>query len=335
MFKFSKSFERKFNKFFPVSELVQNLPYFIVFKATHWCWYNCPHCCESSDKNRSKTFIPESVVKYYVDSALQDTKFYNNVIITGGELMSAYEHHDINYVPNLINYITDKNILLDLKTNGAWIEKQNLQKNILQDLISCSNNHRPFAYQISLSLDKYHPNALENNYKILKEFAQNKELKQSMLFHISGFDSDKDMYEKLLLKLKNTYNISLEKTVDFTSGQLFDVLNKNIFIIPSFSPAPFANGRAKNLSEAKPTDFPQFNFLGGSPESLTLLMAFDAAGNVTLGENSGRKITVPWRDKNNNPRPLDEIRKDLVIKTKLEEIRVKIKTFFLPNYIER
>ncbi len=335
MFKFSKSFEKKFYNFFPASYAVKNLPYILVFKATHWCWYNCPHCCESSGINRDKTFIPKSVIKHYIDSAVKNDKFYNNVVITGGELMSAYEHLDANYVPNLINYITNKNISLDIKTNGAWVKKLNLRETIFQDLINCANCHEPFAYQISLSLDKYHPHALENNYEIIRELAHNKDLKQPVLIHISGFDDDKKMFDNLITKLINTNNMTLEEAINFNTRDFIRILNKKIYIISSFSPAPFANGRATNLSEAIETKFPQFKFLGATHGALSLLMAFDAAGNVTLGENSGKKITVPWRDKNNNPRPLNKIRKDLVSKTILEEIRVKIKTFFFPKYIEK
>ena len=323
------------DRIFPVSELVRNIPYILVFKSTHWCWYNCPHCCESSGTNRDKTFIPESVIKYYIDSAIQDAKFDNDVVITGGELMSAYEHFDVDYVPNLINYITDKNLSLDIKTNAAWVKKTNLRRTIFQDLINCANNHKPLSYQISLSLDKYHPNALENNYLILKEMALNKNIKQPVLFHISGFESDKTTYQNLITKLKNTNKITLSQAINFRTGEFINILNKQIYIVSSFSPAPFANGRANNLAEAIPTDLPQFKILGGSPESLTLLIAFDAAGNVTLGENSGKKITVRWRDKNNNPKPLNQIRTELVRQTRLEELSVKIQSLFQKNYVER
>jgi hypothetical protein len=41
--------------------------------------------------------------------------------------------------------------------------------------------------------------------------------------------------------------------------------------------------------------------------------------NVTLGENSGKKITVPWHDKNGTPRTLNNIRQDLIKEAGKEE----------------
>lgn len=309
----------------PIGSYVRLLPYDLVFKSTHWCWYNCAHCCESAGKNRDKTFIPEHVIKYYIDAAKEDPQFTNEIIITGGELMSAYNLMSPAYVPNLINYALDKKTSLDIKTNGAWVRAPMLRGKIFSDLRELANTHRPLGFQISLSLDKYHPNALENNYEILKTLAQDKRIKVPMLIHISGFEADKHMYQTLIAKLKNTPKIKIDEVgVLGANGSLIKMirLNERVCVRSSFVKNPMANGRAKDLPEAIPTELPQFTFITGTLQHPSVLVAFDAAGNVTLGENSGKKITVPWRDKDGNPRPLPAIKADLVKQTRIEQFKL-------------
>lgn len=326
MSKIKDFYECTIDKILPIGSYVRLLPYDLVFKSTHWCWYNCPHCCESAGKNRDKTFIPEYVIRYYIDAAKQDPLFTNEVIITGGELMSAYNLMSPAYVPNLVNYALAQKTSLDIKTNGAWINAPLLRGRILADLRELANNHRPLAFQLSLSLDKYHPNALENNLEILKTLAHDNKIKVPMLIHISGFDADKHMYRTLMAKLSHTPKIKMDEVAVLgTNGSLINMirLNERVCVRYSSAASPFANGRAKSLPEATPVELPQFKFMTGTPQSPSVLVAFDAAGNVTLGENSGKKITVPWRDKNGNPRPLPAIMNDLVHKTRTEEIKVK------------
>lgn len=332
MSKINKFIQSTIDRILPIGSYVRFVPYDLVFKSTHYCWYNCAHCCESAGKNRDKTFIPESVIKYYIDSAQNDPKFTNEVVITGGELMSAYSIKNPSYVPNLVNYITDRNISLDIKTNGAWIKAPMLRAMILRDLRNSANAHKPLAFQMSLSLDKYHPNALENNYEILKALALDKNIKVPMLVHISGFEPDKPMFKTLMAKLTNTPKIKADEVglMQKGGGTIITMqrLNERVFIRPSFEATLFANGRAKDLPEATPTELPQFKFMTGTPESPSILVAFDAAGNVTLGENSGKKITVSWQDQNGNPRPLPAILNDLVRETRIEELKVRTKMFF-------
>jgi hypothetical protein len=44
-------------------------------------------------------------------------------------------------------------------------------------------------------------------------------------------------------------------------------------------------------------------------------------GYVTLGENSGRKIRTKWITPDGTPRPLADIKRDLIKNAQFEEIR--------------
>lgn len=327
MSKIKQIFEYTIDRIFPVGVVVRDLPYVMIFKTTHWCWYNCPHCCESAGKNQPAEFIPADVIKFYTDAARADPKFTKEIVLTGGEIMASYKFDIENYVPDLMNYIAGHGIRLDIKTNGAWIRNKELRTKIVPDLININelnSKYRRLPYQISLSLDKYHPNALENTYKIICELMRRNKNKPMILLHISGFMGQDAMYNELLAKLLKNPKIKIENAyVASTSGNAIPlhVINRCVALRPSFDALLFAGGRAKNLPEAFPTKNPTFEIIN---DDANLLMAFDSMGNVTLGENSGRKITVPWRDKDGNPRDLPAIKHDLVKRARYEQWRQKM-----------
>ncbi|MBR4891620.1 MAG: radical SAM protein [Alphaproteobacteria bacterium] len=317
--------QNSFNNFadniLPVGGFVRRLPYIIVFKATHWCWYNCPHCCENAGPHRPREFMPEQVIKYYTDQANQDPQFSKSIVLTGGEIMSAYKFGPKDYVPNIMKHIMDKNIGLDIKTNGAWV-RTNLREQIIDDFTDMAQKYQKWVslFQISLSMDKYHPNALENNIQIIRELAKSKN--DRIMLHISGFNDQIDVMNDFEEKLKQDKELKVEflQMLSTNSAPIpVIVINDGAVILQTSTNAQLFNGgRAANLTNAKKIEYPQFSFANSDG---CLLMAFDTMGNVTLGENSGRKIHARWRDKQGNPRPLKDIRRDLVKNAQYEEIR--------------
>lgn len=327
MSKINQVFDYAIDRLLPVGRIMRQLPYVMIFKTTHWCWYNCAHCCESAGKDRPAEFIPADVIKYYTDAAKSDPKFTKEIVLTGGEIMASYKFNMENYVPELANYIAGRGIRMDIKTNGAWVRNNDLRTKIIPDLISVNERNsmqRRLPYQLSLSLDKYHPNALENTYKIICELARQNKNKPMILLHISGFMGQDWLYKELLAKLLATRNTRIDYAyVAAKSGNAIPlhVINRCVALRPSFDALLFAGGRAKNLPEAFPSKNPTFEIINDDAD---VLMAFDSMGNVTLGENSGRKITVPWRDKNGKPRQLPEIKRDLVRRARYEQLRQKV-----------
>lgn len=335
MSKINQVFDYAIDRLLPVGRVVRELPYVMIFKTTHWCWYNCAHCCESAGKDRPAEFIPAGVIKYYTDAAKSDPKFTKEIVLTGGEIMASYKFDMENYVLELANYIAGRGIRMDIKTNGAWIRNNDLRTKIIPDLISVNERNsmqRRLPYQLSLSLDKYHPNALENTYKIICELARQNKNKPMILLHISGFMGQDWLYKELLAKLLATRNTRIDYAyVAAKSGNAIPlhVINRCVALRPSFDALLFAGGRAKNLPEAFPSKNPTFEIINDDAD---VLMAFDSMGNVTLGENSGRKITVPWRDKNGKPRQLPEIKRDLVRRARYEQLRqnvINLKNIFV------
>lgn len=305
-------------KYLQVGEIVRSMPYVLVFKTTNYCWYKCPHCCESSGPDQPKVYMPADVIEGYLAQAKADPLFGNEVVFTGGEIMSAYRFGPENYVPWLLNSALNKQIGVDIKTNGAWA-KTTFGKTIFSDLETVVRNHAPYAMQLSLSLDKYHKNSIENTYLIISALAR-KKLK--LQINISSFAGQEDMFNTVLDQLKKSGVPVYNGHIFTNTGNIYDRIVANNSILIEYSTASvFAHGRAKNLPEAQDTQFPQFSFM--APPNL-ILTAFDTFGRTTLGENSGHKISAAWRQPNGIARPLADIRHDLVRHAQYEEIRARL-----------
>lgn len=317
-----------------VANAVYSLPYAMVFKTTHYCWNKCPHCCESAGANMPKNYIPSAIIENYINQAIKDPNFSKNLVFTGGEIMSAYKYHDeSNYAKKLLNMGLGNKCSVDIKTDAGWVFTP-MRDAIFSDLVDVLSTHSTSSFrlipmQVSLSLDRFHPHAMQKNIEFITEMSR-RQKNSSLVINIYSFKQDADMFEIMLATLRKRYkNVhkmvllgspSTEHMQENLSNTVWSV-NRNIVL--KFSTGTlFDGGRAKNIENAYHTPTPRFSFLApGNPPQV--LMAFDSFGNVTLGENSGKKITVPWRDKNGAPRTLNDIRQDLIIQAGKEEARYR------------
>lgn len=300
--------------------VVAQRPYVLVFKTTNWCWNKCPHCCESSAPNNPKTFIPESVIKGYIKQAASDERFSRAVVFTGGEITSAYKFADRHYVPNIINYALNMGCGVDIKTNAGWVNSP-LATQIYGDIENIVKKRAPskksklqiqheLPFQVSLSLDRFHQNALERDFKFIEHFAKT-DLGASFRVHVSSFDADSGMFDELLARLKTSgVDVTEMFLLDNNTDDAKPVYSLNDNIIMQYGCADlFSGGRARDIKNAYHVPAPQFSFLTSDFECL---VAFDSMGMVSLGENSGPKIVCNWRDDNGNPHELQPILNCLV-----------------------
>lgn len=322
-------FGHVFGKNADFGKLVQHIPYTLIFKTTNYCCYKCPHCCENSGPDQEKNLIPETVIRDYLTQALKDPQFDKNLIFTGGEIFSAYEFYDKQYVPNLLQFALDNNISTDIKTNAGWISNPGY-KDIIKDLkhlVSMDVKRRENGIshlQISLSVDKFHPNCFDNNIKLIKKLAG-----FPLSISVSCFDDQQDILQEFNKQLSQTVSVSNGLLVhpDQTSDKIKLINDRTIYLTSCAK--LFSAGRATSIPGAYKTELPQFTFL--CPENYHILTAFDSYGNVTLGENSGRKISTPWIDKDKNPKPLAQIHQELVKNTRKEDLRYNLYgRFFTP-----
>lgn len=309
--------QKYIDKKLPVGAMVRDFQYSLVFKTTNYCWFRCPHCCENAGPHQPRQYMPYEVIRYYLAQACQDKLFTGRVVFTGGEIMSAYRFGDKSYVPTLLNMCTDAGLSVDIKTNAGWARTNfgNQIYNDLGDIISC---HKKYSLQISLSLDKFHTNSIENNAAVLERLAADKLYTQ---INITSFAGCEPMWHALQDILRER-GVRIDKMMMLYGNQERPITVLNDSVIVDFNTAQlFDSGRAHNLAGAKHTEFPQFKFL--SPDR-SVLMAFDTSGRVTLGENSGRKISTKWDAGNEMIYQLPFIRDKLVRNAKYEEIRARL-----------
>lgn len=289
-----------------------------------------------------KEYIPADVIESYVKQARQDTKFSRDLVLTGGEITSAYMHHSPDYVPKLLNMALDNECAVDIKTNAGWVAAKNqTREKIFNDLVGTLSAHSTSSFrvspmQISLSLDRFHPHSLEKNTDFITEMSR-RQKNSSCMIHVSSFDKDADMLGKLLDNLqKSGMKIQQLMVVGADSGDSRQKLNNSFWsvgnnvILRLSTGTLFDGGRAKNMPDAYHTPAPQFSFISPGPTP-TILMAFDTFGSVTLGENSGRKIRTHWRNPDGTARPLADIRRDLVKQARKEEVRYNLETIKITN----
>lgn len=310
----------KIDKFLPVGKIVRQLPYIMVFKTTNYCWYQCPHCCESCSPKQDRKFIPLEVIYTYLTQAVQDPQFSGHVVFTGGEIMSSYLFGDPKYVPTILKWCLSANFSTDIKTNAGWA-RAGFGGQIYSDLATVINEHPQCQMQISLSLDNFHKNALENNTRLLEQLSG--DIKHRLAINIVSFPDSAQMYPELLKRLRrqgvrvDDAMIIDNKTMDIKP---VTVLNGNIILQNNCS-VLFDGGRARGMRGALHTEFPQFKFMCAPGQTL---MKFDVDGMVTLGENSGRKISTPWLAGHEKMYALKYIKKGLVLDARIEEIRARI-----------
>lgn len=305
------------DKKLPVGAIVRDTRYCIVFKTTNYCWFKCPHCCEGSGPHQPKQYIPTNVINYYLAKACQDKLFTGQVVFTGGEIMSSYRFGDKSYVPTLLNMCLDGGLSTDIKTNAGWA-RTSFGEQIYTDMGDVINRHKKYSLQISLSLDKFHTNSIENNVALLTRFATDK---LHVQIHIASFKDHQQMWPQLQDALRKR-GVRVDDRIIISGNQVRPVTVLNDSVIVNFSTAQlFDGGRARNLASAMHTEFPQFKFMASGN---MVLMAFDVFGRVTLGENSGCKISAKWDAGNNEMYTLEYIRNTLVRNAWLEEIRARL-----------
>ena len=303
-----KTLKKHFAENFMPTRIVAFAPYALIFKTTNYCWYKCPHCCEKAGPDQEKDYIPENIICEYINQALKDKRFDKNIVFTGGEVFSAYRFHDTQYVPNILKHALRNDIGTDIKTNAGWATTS-FGKDIFRDLKHViTDTHKPTScfpeLQISLSLDTYHANCFEKNLKVIKELAG-----YPVMIHLSSFGDQKDIvtqFNKVLNKELHPQSAFIADC-DGNIRQEVQIIKTHTILIQYFATL-FNSGRAVKLQNAEQIEFPQFSFMTSDG---ALLVAFDNFGRVTLGENSGHKISTPWVNYNMQPKKLDTIFNEL------------------------
>ena len=305
------------NTHFPVSRLVATQPYVVIIKATNYCWYKCAHCCEKSGPDQPRKYIPIESVRGIIDNVTADPSFTRHFVFTGGEIMTIYQMGDTKYVKNVLDYSLGHNCDADIKTNAAWT-RTTFGQRIFDDLADVSNKHTPYMLQVSLSLDKFHKNAVENNARFIAEMAQRE---SKIIVHLSGLDGRWYVTPDVIYDELKKYGIKLEGAFGTNNNQtkIFPTqcANESVVIIHDTGTL-FDGGRGADICGATRQPTPQFQIINNNDQ---LLFAYDSMGRLTVGEAGFRKIGTRWANANGTIRDMADIRRCLMKSAMWEEMR--------------
>ena len=302
--------------------MVRLRPYFLGFKTTNYCWYRCPHCCENSGPHNPREFLPAHIITGYIDQAVKDPLFNQSVVFTGGEIMSAYRFGDENYVKTLLAHSMKHDLGIDIKTNAGWAGT-NIEDKICDDLAqTIADNPTAYPPQISLSLDRFHTNAMRKNARVIQAMVARD---SNVSFHLSGFGAQQIDADTEIL-MKQLANAGLDVQMAFSMRDPNDVqplwvINGKTVVRYSYGMLRAA-GRGTKLENT--FDVPDHQFSIFEPD-MTQVNVIEHGGRFRLGEAWPKNITTTWRHPDGTARSLREIRNRIVNATRRAELEYMLR----------
>jgi hypothetical protein len=303
----------------PIGGVIRQFPYIIGFKTTKYCFLQCAHCCENAGPDQAKTFIPVQSIFNILKSAKQDPLFTNSVIFTGGEIFSSYFYSNEKYVPDLLSFAAKNKIDTDIKTNAVWAKSKYFDA-IMSDIENVVANNPEFLFQISLSIDRFHHNCIENNVRLISALTK---MRGKYVLNISSFTDDSEMCSALINALRRE-SISVTPGKILSNNKSFDayMVGQDVLMFFKHSAQVRAAGRGIHLDNAKKLDMDWLSFM--SPDH-QVIMVFDVSGRVILGESGPDKISARWLKSNGNVRTLADVRHDLIRNARYKEFVARIR----------
>lgn len=162
----------------------------IDFIYTLTCNFECAHCMLECSPKRHEKFDPGFAKKIISEVAARGCK---SILLSGGEVFCYYEE-----ILDIIKYIFNLGLSLELETNGFWGKDEAGVKKYLDPITMLSSN-----LIIYLSLDYFHSKYIsEKNILNIAQYCKQKNIPCEV--NISPYSTEVDRY---YIKLMNDNNI--------------------------------------------------------------------------------------------------------------------------------
>ncbi len=312
----------KANLYNPVTPLFMNsFKFSLLFNTTYHCDYECAHCCVNAGPQRDAKYIPQKDVEFYLDDFKENEERFKGVVVfSGGEVTTAYEKLSPQYMPSIMQSALDRQIEVNIKTNGAWVDKK-YGNQVFKDLEDLKYTYNPdfFPVEIHLSVDRYHPSSVNRSLKIIEKIAHSDKLRDKV--SVALFTSPEDelmVYKEMLDEKKlDKYDLNLTDFTIHAPGLNVAYFDEIPVGITGFDSPTFQCGRAvKNKIGKELDETHKFEFAHMGDISV----AFDSENNVEL-QTCGPAVSVPYLDKKSpfrNLKPWKQIKEELTQKVELE-----------------
>ncbi|MBR5904739.1 MAG: hypothetical protein IKZ49_04390 [Alphaproteobacteria bacterium] len=314
----------------------ENTPVSMRFRLTNKCNEICPRCFECSGPNNPANNIPVEDVAFYGNV---DNMHYFDTFMTGGEWSLIYdkEPHYLLKIFNKLDLSKSSNYII--QTNARWVDGPNA-KQILDDLkkIQLKLGKSGKILKLDTSVDRYRSQkSIDGVIKLIRTIVLDPEFKNTKI-RIASCALDAGMANKKVLRPEffEPYGIKLRFENRSLHNMYFQVCyaNDRRIVIHEESPTMMV-GRAKENGIGYKIYYPQMQCEGLQNGYEYMELALREDGMIKWHNWYDWNIMVPYKDKNNQNKPLEQIKKELVDMAWKRAIKSNIKDTlinFIPIY---
>jgi|GEM_PF-3275557 len=270
---------------------IEKLPITLFFKTTNVCDLSCSFCCEQSNPHQSKTYLPDDIVKYYLDESKNEN--VHKVIFYGGEPTMPDRFEKRDYIFPLVQYALDKSFKnIALKTNMVWMNDYTIRQRLLPQMMALQRKETR-RFTIDVSVDKGSQGckrAFTNLIKEIKENGNSTEF-QILVSSIKGC-------ENLVDKIMKNNGVKLKQSGGKFAKYFIGDIEIYVVFADIFEPSYEFNPLLKKET---------IEYLNNTAE-----MALTHDGYACWVVGGFRGIHTKWQDTHGEPKPLGQIKQELI-----------------------
>ncbi len=290
-----------------------NAPIGMRFRLTNKCNENCARCFECSGPNNPLSTVPVEDVAFYGNTA--DIKF-TDIYMTGGEWSLIYDVQ-----PHYLRAIFDK---LDLsksdeyiiQTNARWIYGTHRDE-ILGDIknIQLKLGQQKRILKLDMSVDRYRSTqSVDAVRDVICTVAGDPDFKHTKIRIMSCALDAKMANERVLIpEYFEARGIKLKIAPRAWYNMYFQICYANNTRIVIHEEGPTMRiGRAKQNEIGYKIYYPQLQCAGLQPEHPKMDLSLREDGMIKWHNWYDWDIMVPYKDANNQNKPINQIHNELV-----------------------
>lgn len=302
----------------------RDVPMDIRFRCTNQCNENCSRCFECSGPNNPLNVLPVRDAAFYQRSLNN----WRGVYMTGGEWSLIYDK-DCNYMLKMFNAMNLHNSdSYMIQTNCRWVFGPHCEK-IFSDLCKIQSKLGAAGkfLKLDVSVDRYRSRAsLDGVMELIRRIATNSKFDNTKI-RIMSCRLDYQMANKVVLcpEYFESQGVHLKFQPRDFFNPFFQVCYANNVRIVIHEEGPTMRiGRAAQNGFGYKIFYPEKQCGGLTDDSLCMELSFREDGTVKWHNYYDWDIVVPYKDKNGQNKPLEQIKSELLAMAWKKRLRKNI-----------
>lgn len=289
----------------------QDAPISLRFRLTNRCNENCARCFECSGPNNPSKAIPVDDVAFYANNTES-----SGVFMTGGEWSLVYDTNS-HYMRKIFDKLDlSKSDAYVIQTNARWINGPHSTE-ILDDIkyIQSKLKQQNRILKLDMSVDRYRSaNSINSVRDVICAVASDKKFDNTKIRIMSCALDYKMANERVLIPdYFAAHGIKLKLENRALWNPYFQVCYANDVRIVIHEEGPTMRiGRAKQNGIGYQIFHPQLQCAGLQPDNTNMELSLREDGMVKWHNWYDWDIMTPYKDANNQNKPLKQICSELV-----------------------